>query len=85
MKYLQAKPNVTSIYKQNPYPNHNPHIKLNLKPYYNPNSNPDFLEKLRLEQLSPEQMSCHRYGMISFLWIKMIYLKHAKTNILKRF
>ena len=31
MKYMHAKPNVKSIYKQNPYPN--PNIKLNLKPY----------------------------------------------------
>ena len=52
MKYLHANPNIKSIYKQTPYPYPNPPIKLNPKPYFNPN--PDSLEKSRAEQ-----MSCH--------------------------
>ena len=55
MKYLHAKPNKKSIYQQNHYPYNNPHIKLNLKPYHNPNPNPNSSEKLR-----PEQIYCRR-------------------------
>ena len=53
-EYLHVKPKIKSIYKQNPYPDPNPHIKLILKPYHSLNPNPNPLEKLR-----PEQMLCH--------------------------
>ena len=45
MKYLHVMPNIKSIYKQNPYSNHNLDINLNLKPYHNPNPIPNYLEK----------------------------------------
>ena len=60
MKYLRAKQNVSFTDEHNCYSYHNPHIKLNLKPYHNPNPNPDSLENLRPEQLSPEQMTCNQ-------------------------
>ena len=59
MKYLHAKPNIKPTNEHSPYSNPDPHIKLNLKTYHNPNPNPNSLEKLRSEQLSPGQMSCH--------------------------
>ena len=64
---------IKSIYRQNPYPNPNFHINLNLKPYYNPNPNPYSLEKLRLEQLSPEQMLCHYFHIMADPIIENIF------------
>ena len=62
MKCFHAMANIKSIFKQSPYySNHIPHINLNLKPYHNLNPNPNSLEKLRPEQVSREQMSCHPY------------------------
>ena len=49
MKYLHVRADIKSIYKCNPYPNPNPHIKLNLKPYHNPYPNPNPHIKLYLK------------------------------------
>ena len=57
---LHSKPNVKPNPKPNPNPNHNLHIILKHKPYHNPNPNPMLNKELEPEQLSPEQMSCHR-------------------------